>query len=108
MKPSKEPGSDKITPREILMCKDELNDSLCSLCYHSMKSTQFPSEYKIGKLRLCFKKGRSIDRGNYTPLSMLCTPGKIIESVICTNVDSHFEISPNPHQWGYKKAYLLK
>lgn len=109
MKPGKAPGSDKITPRELLMGKDELNHSLYSLCYHSMKSRQFPSEYKIGKLRLSFKKGRRVDRGNYRPLSMLCTPGKIIESVICTNVDSHLETSPNPHQWGYKKGiYLLR
>ena len=104
MKPGKAPGPDKITPREILMCKDELNYSLYSLCHHSMKSRQFPSEYKIGKLRLSFKKGRSVDRGNYRPLSMLCTPGKIIESVVCTNVDNHLETSSNPHQWGYKKG----
>ena len=35
---------------------------------------------------------------------MLCTPGKTIESVICTNVDSHLETSSSPHQWGYKRG----
>eukprot|EP00795_Rhopilema_esculentum_P008963 gene8963-16602_t len=104
MKPGKAPGSGKITPREIIMCKDELHHGLYSLCYHSMKSRQFPSEYKIGKLRLSFKKGCSVDRGNYRPLSMLSTPGKIIESVRCTNVDSHLETSPKPHQLGCKKG----
>ena len=104
MKPGKAPGSDKITPREIIMCLDELNHSLYSFCNHSMKSRQFPSEYVIGKLRMSSKKGSIVDRGNYRPLSMLSTPGKIIEGVICTYVDSHLETSPNPHQWGYEKG----
>lgn len=48
MKPDKAPGSNNLTPREIVMCKDELNHSLYSLCNNSRKSKQFPPEYKIG------------------------------------------------------------
>ena len=68
------------------MCKDELKHGL-----YSMKSRQLPSENEIGKLRLSFKRRSSVDCGNYRPLSKISTPGRIIESVIFTNVDSHLE-----------------
>ena len=34
--------------------------------------------------------------------------GKIIESVICTNVDNHLETSSNLPQWGYKKGMFTE
>ena len=53
---------------------------------------------------MTFKSGPPSDRGNYRPLSMLSIPSKLLEGVVCSEIDDQVEEVPNPNQWAYKKG----
>jgi len=59
----------------------------------SFETRKFPNTWKTAKIRSAFKKGKQIERKNYTPLSLLSIPGKILEGQICINLDSHLKIN---------------
>lgn len=65
------------------------------------------------KIRSAFKKGKQIERENYTPLSLLSILGKILEGQICINLDSHLKVNgaQAPKKWGFQEGksteYLL-
>ena len=69
-----------------------------------------PSKWKVGEVKIAFKKGDTTQRRNYRPLTMLCLPSKILEGQICKQTDDHIEtnnLSTNC-QWGTTKGILRK
>ena len=65
-----------------------------------------PSKWKAGEVKIAFKKEDTTQRTNYTPLTMLCLPSKILEGQICKQINDHIETNNLPIncQWGYKKG----
>ena len=47
-----------------------------------------------------------MQRTNYRPLTMLSLPSKILEGLICKQIDEHIEKNnlSNNCQWGYKQG----
>ena len=69
-----------------------------------------PSKWKVGEVKIAFKKGDTTQRTNYRPLTILCLPSKIPEAQICKHIDEHIEtnnLSTNC-QWGYKKGVSME
>ena len=51
-----------------------------------MKSSKFPLDCKIAKLKLLYKKGSKTDPKNYCPVSLLSLASKVIEKVIHNHI----------------------
>ena len=50
---------------------------------------KYPTQWKIGKVKLLHKGSDNGECGNYRPLTMLTIPSKITESIICDTIDPH-------------------
>ena len=50
-----------------------------------------------------FKKGAKTDIANFTPISLLCIPSKLLEYQVCNIIDEHLSKSSlkNSSQWGF-------
>ena len=48
-----------------------------------------------------------MERENHRPTSLLGIPSKVLESILCEKIDTHFTKShlSSPHQWAYKEGY---
>ena len=54
-----------------------------------------------------FKKDDETDKQNYRPISLLCVPGKLLETQVVSTITNHVEHHDlrNKHQWAYKKGH---
>ena len=71
-----------------------------------MVIAQYPSSWRLSRVRAILHKGNKPDRGNYHPISLLNVPRKVYESIICDQLDSHITKNglSNKHQWGFTKG----
>ena len=74
-------GSDGITSKEMKIVSKEIAYGISNLSKMSYEQGKYPSQWKIGKVKDC------ADCGNYRPLTMLCIPSKVVESVLCDTID---------------------
>ena len=67
---------------------------------------EYPTQWKISKVKSAPKKGSNLERGNRRPLSLLSIPSKIYEGVIGDELDNHFVKGgiSSVHQWGFKQG----
>ena len=98
-------GLDGVTANEIKNTSNVFIESFERICLKSIQTCKYPSEFKKAKLKAAYKKGGKPKRENYIPLSMLSTPGKLMESIVCSSIDDHSKLVPNNNQWGFKKHY---
>ena len=113
LKPNKAIGDDMISGKELRSGGKSVVPGLKGLFMKSFETGKFPNTWKTAKIRSTLKKGKQIERETYIPLSLLSTPGKILEGLICINLDSHLKINgaQTPKQWGFQEGksteYLL-
>ena len=72
----------------------------------SLKSSSYPSHWKLSKVRAMPKKGNSSERGDFRPISLLNIRSKVYEGFIGEAIDCHFidgGIS-SQSQWGFKSG----
>ena len=69
-----------------------------------------PSTWKFARVSALFKKNDETDKQNYRPISLLCVPGKLMETQVVSTVTNHVEHHNlrNKHQWAYKAAFTLQ
>lgn len=70
----------------------------------SYEQGKYPSQWKIGKVKVLYKGGNSADCGNYRPLTMLSIPSNVAESVLCDTIDPHLNEVLHDNQWGCRKG----
>ena len=75
-------GHDNISNILIKRAKEVLIEPLTLLVNQMLKSGHFPSELKISRVKLLFKKGDPSEFSNYRPISLLPSFSKIFEYVI--------------------------
>ena len=93
LKPNKAIGDDMISGKELRSGGKSVVPGLKGIFMKSFETGKFQNTWKTAKIRSAFKKGKQIERKNYTPLSLLSIPGKILEGQICINLNSHLKIN---------------
>lgn len=101
--PSKAAGPDCISSRDLKLVGESLAGGLQSLFRFSLRNSMVPSQWKTSRMHTVYKKGDSLDRGNYRPLQMLSLPSKLLESTVCGNIDKFVQENRLSHQnqWGF-------
>ena len=107
MKTNKACGPDKVAPRLLKYAGKELIPSLLALYNLSAYCNSVPSSWKTANVLALFKKDDETDKQNYRPISLLCVPDKLMESVVASTITTHISDHnlSHPHQWAYKKSY---
>ena len=99
-------GPDKITGNELQMLSDVFIDNFLNIAKKSFDDCTFPSQWKTVEVQCSYKKGSTLDCGNYHPISPLNIPSKLLESIACFQLYSFL----NQHnlvtasQWGFRKG----
>ena len=50
-----------------------------------------PSKWKVGDVKIAFRKVDTTQRTNYRPLTLLYLPSKILEGQICKQIDENID-----------------
>ncbi len=82
IKVDKSSGPDKILPRVLYECREELVEPLFILFHSSVKSGKLPSSWKDATVVPIFKKGSRKNPANYRPISLTSVLCKLLESII--------------------------
>ena len=107
LKPNKARGPDNISPKLLKLADKSIVPSLTSIFKISAQTNKVPRKCKNANVTAIFKKDDEAERENYRPISILCVPGKIMESCTTTTIYDHLEEHnlSNKHQWAYKKGH---
>ena len=76
--------------------------------YHaSVYNNSVPATWKSANVSCLHKKDDETDKSNYRPISLLCVPGKLMESCVVSTITSHIADHglSNKHQWAYKQGH---
>ena len=73
-------GLDSIPSRLLKMAGNIIAPSLTQIFIKSINTGIFPTEWKLARVTLIFKKGH--DPNNYRPISVIPTVAKILEKII--------------------------
>ena len=87
LKPDKASGPDNVLPKLLKFAGDALIPSLMSLYTISMTSNVVPKTWKSANVTPLFKKEDETDKQNYRPISLLCVPGKLMETNVCSTIN---------------------
>ena len=104
--PGKGSGHDNISSKDLHLVGDSASKGLNIVICNSVEKAQYPAQWQESKVRAVPKKGDKLERGNYRPISLLSIPSKMYESLICEELNSHFNNSNiiNHHKLGFTKG----
>ena len=107
LKLGKASGPDEVTPKLLKLAGNALIPSLLTVFISSATSNKVPLMWKSANVSSVYKSKDETDKLNYRPISLLCVPGKIMESCVATTITSHVSKHDlgNYNQWGYKKGH---
>ena len=105
--PNKAVDPDNISAKDLKLSQGSAIQGLLQVFKRRMDCCKFPQQWKESLVTPAFKKGNSLDRNNYRPISLLSTPRKLFEKVVCNSFDDHM-ISRGivtDRQWGFRRGY---
>ena len=105
-KPGKAGGHDGVNSKTVRMIGEDFVEGIHYIAKGSFNTLKFPTSYKTAKVSCIFKKGSKVKSENYRPISLLCLPGKMLESMFSVFIDSHIQEHKliTKHQWGFRKG----
>ena len=107
LKADKACGPDKVAPKLLKKAGHTFIPSLLSLFTSSASRNSVPEQWKRANVSSLYKKDDETDKSNYRPISLLCVPGKLMETCVASAITTHLiehDLSHN-HQWAYKKGH---
>ena len=106
IKANKASGPDNIDGKVLCLLGDAFTGSFSVIARKSFADCKFPQQWKTAKVRCIHKKGSQLDCGNYRPISLLSQPSKLLESLVCKQLDAFLEQHSliNSAQWGFRKG----
>ena len=95
-----------IDGKVLRLLGDAFTGSFSVIARKSFADCKFPQQWKTAKVRCIHKKGSQLDCGNYRPISLLSQPSKLLESLVCKQLDAFLEQHSliNSAQWGFRKG----
>ena len=99
-------GPNKVSAKLLKMAGEAIAPSLFIVFNSSIMISKVPDMWKSAKVTAIYKKEDETDKTNYRPISLLCLPGKILESSVASSITSHIEEHGlnSKHQWAYRKG----
>ena len=82
-------GIDGVPLSAVKKCFPVIGCHLLHLINFSIKSSTFPSDWKIARVTPVFKAGDRANLDNFRPISVLSVLSKITEKVICSQLSSY-------------------
>ena len=108
--PNKAVGPDNIFAKDLKLAQGSAIQGLLEVFKRSMDCCKFPQQWKESLVTPVFKKGNSLDPNKYLPISLLSTPGKLLEKVVCNSFDDHMISNGilTDRQWGFRRGYSME
>ena len=103
---NKSSGPDKVHPRILKECAEQLSYPIYKLFVRSMSERRIPNDWRDAEVRPIFKKGKKSSPGNYRPVSLTSVLCKLMEGFVRAAMYAHL-IDNNllsPHQFGFCKG----
>ena len=101
LNPSKALGADELHPRVLKELAMELGPVFAHLFQQSINTGEIPKEWSLANICSLFKKGDGSLVRNYRPVSLRCSPCKLLEHIVCSNtmvhLDEHELLSDRQH-----------
>ena len=100
-------GYDNLSTKIIKALKDSLIKPLTLIINQILNTGVFPSQLKIAKVIPIFKKDDNKIFNNYRPISLLPVLSKVVEKVICSQINNFF-ITNNlfyDSQYGFRPGH---
>lgn len=107
IKEGKAPGPDGIPPGVIKEAIHVAPDMLMSMMNEQLQKQQFPRQWKLAKVILLWKSGRSIDSPTaYRPICLLDVMGKLYEALIQRRLEIELERGEglSEAQFGFRRG----
>ncbi|KAK4832543.1 hypothetical protein QYF61_023875 [Mycteria americana] len=99
-------GLDGIHLRVLRQLAEELAKALSIIYQQSWLTGEVPDDWRLANVTPIYKKGRKEDLGNYRPVSLTSVPGKIMEQLILSALNTHVQANQGirPSQHGFMKG----
>ena len=109
LKLGKASGPDEVTPKLLKLAGNAIIPSLLTVFISSATSNKVPLMWKSANVSSVYKSKDETDKLNYRPISLLCVPGKIMESCVATTITSHVSKHDlgNYNKKGHSTEHLL-
>ncbi len=104
---SKSTGLDDIPARFLRDAADIIAPTITFIVNLSLENCIFPSDMKLAKIILLFKKGNRCDPGNYRPISILSVASNFLERIVYKQMYEYLSKSSLIYdfQSGFRKSY---
>ena len=103
--PKKATGPDQVACRLLCELSEEPAPALTLLFKQSYESGKLPSVWKTAWITPVYKKSDKSDAANYRPVSLTCVACKVMEHIICSQIQNHLDKFKffYPLQHGFRK-----
>ncbi len=90
LKADKAPGPDSLKPLVLKELKDEICDIVQMIFQKSLSTGRLPADWIKANVAPLYKKGDTSNPANYRPISLTCILCKLLEHIVASNLNSHF------------------
>ena len=107
LREDKAPGTDNLSPRLLLMARDQLVCPLAIIMSRSMATGMVPTDWRSANVTPVFKKGKRTACENYRPISLTSQVCKMFEAMIRDSLVAHLEKHAliRASQHGFRKGH---
>lgn len=105
--PSKGAGPDGLSSALLKFLASYIYIPLTLLFQYSIDTGSTPEDWRCANVIPIYKKGSHSDPLNYRPISMTCITSKILEHVVCSNINEYldFHCILSDCQHGFRKKH---
>ena len=100
-------GPDSVAPKLFTFAGDSIIPSLLSVFNISSTCNTVTATWEAANISALYVSDDETDRHNYSPISLLSVPGKLMESIEASTITTHVtgQGVGNSHQLTYKKGH---
>jgi hypothetical protein len=99
------PGIDSLPSIVIKHCGPMAADKIAEILNKMFAENNFPADLVHANTLLLFKKGDTLDIGNYRPISLLCTTYKVLTRVLTKRIEEAVADKMPVEQAGFRKGF---